>query len=406
MRHFNLKDLSKEKITAAVFLIIIFGMLAMTVISIRPIASELLSSYRNSISQDSTPFQKVKTIIGSTDGALGNGLKGRNLFIELYGSAQMAMGKQIVNDASYGALYKTPYGQTTFAVGYKDVSDELARIISLKKQLDKEGIPFLYIQAPFKLPPNEIQIPVTAADYSNKNADDFLEGLDAAGVDYFDLRPGFWSSGMSQNELFFDTDHHWTINGAFYSFGQIVEKLNKEYGFSIDPQFTDIVHYKQKQYEDFYIGSMGRRVGRIYGGVDDFTLITPDFDTKYTLYERDYGGEVIYEGSFEEAVLSKHYIDEDAPLVTNRYAVYHGDNRELEFVNHNIDEGSVLMIKDSFGLPVYSFLSLTVHEIRALDMRLFKDSVLEYAVDHKPDIVIIMYNADVFGGGMFDFEAR
>ncbi|MEL7657239.1 MAG: hypothetical protein AAGU75_15185, partial [Bacillota bacterium] len=91
------------------------------------------------------------------------------------------------------------------------------------------------------------------------------------------------------------------------------------------------------------------------------------------------------------------------PLDTNRYAVYHGDNAELEFINHNVKRGKLLIVKDSFGLPVYSFLSLGVHEVRALDVRLFKDSVAEYAKKYNPDIVVILYNADCLGGNMFDF---
>jgi len=149
---------------------------------------------------------------------------------------------------------------------------------------------------------------------------------------------------------------------------------------------------------------MGRRVGKTYSGIDDFSLITPKFDTSYTVYERDYGGEKIFEGTFEEAVLNNSYMDKDASLDTNRYAVYHGDNAELEFNNHLEDKGKILMVKDSFGLPIYSFLSLAVKEVRALDVRLYKGSVSEYAKEHRPDVVIILYNADCFGGNMFDFQ--
>jgi len=64
------------------------------------------------------------------------------------------------------------------------------------------------------------------------------------------------------------------------------------------------------------------------------------------------------------------------------------------------------MIKDSFGLPIYCFLSTGVQEVRALDVRLFKESIAEYAKANQPDVVIILYNADCFGGTMFDFNAK
>jgi len=309
-------------------------------------------------------------------------------------------------DIGYGELYKTTYGQITYAVPKQDVSEELESIYRLKKELDKHDIPLLYVQAPFKLPSGEPQLPKNGKDYANENADRFLKGLDAAEIDYLDLRQNYWSKGMTQNQLFFNTDHHWTINGAFLSYQEIADTLNGEYGFRIDERYTDLNNYNQEVFKDYYLGSMGRRVGEPYAGTDDFTLITPKFDTNYTVYERDYGAEKIFEGDFREAVLTNAYLAEGTPPETNRYAVYHGDNAELQFVNHNIQRGKILLIKDSFGLPIYSFLSTGVKEVRALDVRLFQDSVVEYAEKYDPDVVIILYNGDCFGDQMFRFKSR
>ena len=113
----------------------------------------------------------------------------------------------------------------------------------------------------------------------------------------------------------------------------------------------------------------------------------------------------VFRGSFEDAVLDKAYL-ENKDITTNRYAVYHGDNRELIFTNNKVKGGKVLIIKDSFGIPVYSFMSLGVHEVRALDLRLFNEDLLEYAKQYKPDIVIVMYNVDCFKDEMFDFKGQ
>lgn len=406
----NLKEVfklhKKEMITAALFLMVVFVMLFGLIASWKEVGRDFVAGYRAAVLPQSSMAERVVGAIASLETAVNEDAFQHRNFIELFGLTQKAMGKNIVPDSAYGALYKTPANQITFAVMKKDVSKELEQIRTLKSQLDEIGIPLLYIQAPFKLPEKDGQLPPTVKDYANENADEFLFGLSQSKIDYLDLRPVFWSSGMDQNQLFFNTDHHWTIEGAFFSLGPIIEKLNQDYAFRIDSQMTKIENYKKKTYQDFYIGSMGRRVGKQYGGVDDFTLITPDFETNYTLYERDYRGEKIYEGTFEEAVLTKDYLNKEAPLDTNRYAVYHGDNAELEFINHNVDRGKILMIKDSFGLPIYSFLSLGVHETRALDVRLYKGSVFEYAKKYRPEVVIILYNADCFGSVMFDFEAK
>jgi len=393
-----------EKITAVAFLVILFGMLFGLLFTDHNVTDDFLKDYRTTILPGTPIIERVTGAIDSMEKTIDNDTYKRENYIDFYGWLQKVMGKHVIVDIGYGELYKTKYGQITYAVPKQDVSEELESIYMLKKELDKQGIPLLYVQAPFKLPPDEQQLPGNVKDHSNENADRFLKGLDAAGIDYLDLRKNYWSKGLDQNQLFFNTDHHWTINGAFNSYQEIAEKLNSDYGFRINQKYTELNNYNQEVFKDDYIGSMGRRVGEAYAGADDFTLITPKFDTDYTVYERDYGGEKVFKGSFRDAVLTNSYLAPGTPLDTNRYAVYHGDNAELEFVNHQVKSGRVLVIKDSFGLPIYSFMSTGVHEVRALDVRLFKESVAEYAEKYHPDVVVIIYNADCFGGEMFRFN--
>jgi hypothetical protein len=395
-----------EKITAIIFLVITFGMLSGLFLNARSVASCFLTDYRTTVLPGTPVADRVRGAANSLERAVNDDIQFRDKYVNIYGWIQSTMGKRIIADAGYGQLYKTKYNQITFAVSKQDVSEPVESMHRLNKELNKHGIPLLYVQAPFKLPPDEQQLPDDVKDYANENVDNFLKGLSAEGIDYLDLREDYWSKGLNQNQLFFNTDHHWTINGAFLGYQEIAAKLNQSYGFDIADQYMDLDSYEQQLYKDFYIGSMGRRVGKAFGGTDDFTLITPKFDTDYTVYELDYGEEKIYKGSFRDAVLTNSYLDEKAPLDTNRYAAYHGDNAELRFVNHNVKNGKVLIIKDSFGLPVYCFLSTGIHEVRALDVRLFKDSVAEYAEKYDPDVVIILYNGDCFGGSMFDFDAK
>lgn len=395
-----------EKVTAIAFLVIIFGMLWGLLFTGPNVRDDFLEDYRTTILPGTPIVERITGAIRSLERTIDSDTYKRENYIDFFGWVHEVLGKRVMVDIGYGELYKTKYGQITYAVPKQDVSEELESIYALKKELDKHDIPLLYIQAPFKLQAGEKQLPENVKDHANENADRFLKGLDAAGIDYLDLRAKYWSKGLDQNQLFFNTDHHWTINGAFNSYVEIVETLNRGYGFRIDEKYTDLDNFDQEVFNDYYIGSMGRRVGEAYGGTDDFTLITPKFDTDYTLYEREYGGEKVYEGSFREAVLTNSYLEEGTPPETNRYAAYHGDNAELQFVNHNVSGGKVLMIKDSFGLPIYSFLSTGVHEVRALDVRLFQDSVAEYAIKHRPDVVIILYNADCFGGNLFQFKAK
>ena len=399
----HMKTHTKEKLTTILFVLLVFSLMIGMLFHVKEIGGEFIVSYRMNVLPETPLLKRVSGAISAMDSSINAGVPARPQFIETYGLAQLLMNKKIVIDPNYGALYKTPYGQIVYAVEEKYLPVYLEPTYELTNTLAMQEIPLLYVQAPFKLPDAHSQVPLTVTDYSNKNVDEFLAGLTAASVSCFDLRPILSGSGMTQNQLFYNTDHHWTIDAALFATREIVKKLNADYGFEIDESNYEISQFDRKTWPNFYIGSMGRRVGRIYGGLDDFTLITPKYETNFSVTE---DGAFYAEGSFEDAILKKEYIDEQATLDTNRYAVYHGDNAELIFENHMVSKGKILVIKDSFGIPVYSFLALGVHEVRAVDVRLFEEDVAEYAIKYNPDIVLLLYNADCFTDQMFDFKTK
>ncbi|MBQ3123711.1 MAG: hypothetical protein IJC14_06085 [Firmicutes bacterium] len=403
------KKHTREKVMAIVFLLIIFGMLfGMLITCGAEVGENFIITYRTEVPTGAPILERIVGAIDAMETAVNEGAFHRQDFVEMYGLAQLAMNKKVITDYNYGSLYKTNYGQTTFAVIDRYVPESYMATYDLVNALRQDDIPFLYIQLPFKIPGEEYggkeQLPENIKDNSNINADNYVWGLDVAGVDTYDLRDDFWNSGMTQNELFFDTDHHWTIEGAFMTTGLIADFLNENYDIGIPEDLYTEENFNFDTYEDYFLGSMGRRVGKIYGGIDDFTLITPKFDTDIRLEQIEGMGYAEFEGTFEEAVLEMEYIT-DPDIKTNRYAVYHGDYQELRFTNNLAENDSkILIIKDSFGIPVYSFLSLGVHEVRAIDMRLFEKNVAQYAAEYDPDLVIVMYNADSFVYPMFDFN--
>ncbi len=326
--------------------------------------------------------------------------------IEVNGLYQNILGKRTLQDAGYGEIYKTKSGQIIF--GIKKLEEEVAfaaeKTIWLHKELEKAGIPSVYIQAPFKLCHTEGELPRTKVDFSDENIDSFLEKIGNANVPMLDLRPLLLDGEKEMNELFFKTDHHWRIETAFDATCHIERHLNKKFNFSIDPFFMDEKNYQQDIYPQCFLGSMGRRTGMLYAGLDDFTLVTPSFETNLTLQDiADDGSALTHNGSFQD-ILRMEYLDNPYNVYKNRYGVYYGDNRELIFNNHLVNNGKILIIKDSFGVPVYSFLSLGVSEVRALDIRFFKESILDYAKAYQPDVVIVLYNGDIFSHLMFDFK--
>lgn len=432
---------TKEKITCLAFVIVLIILFFGMFINWKILGENFIVTYRTEVPTGAPILERITGAIDAAETAVNEGTFKRQEFVEIYGLAQLLMDKRVITDYNYGSLYKTFYDQVTFAVPERYVDDAANATFPVVNELIQHDIDFLYIQLPFKVSSGHHQditgikeLPPHITDYSNENASAFLDIMNNANVKTYDLREDFYNSGLSQNDLFFNTDHHWTIEGAFLATDLISKYLNENYDFdiqedlysmsksvnvntdaeAIENSHTDnssiiedeasYIHFKKTTYKDYFLGSMGRRVGKIYGGLDDFSLITPKFPTDIKLTQIEGAGQQIFEGSFNDAVLEMQYI-ENADVSTNRYAVYHGDYQELRFENKLVEnDKKILIIKDSFGIPIYSLLSLGIKEVRAIDLRLFEMNVADYAIEYNPDLVVLMYNADSFVDPMFDFN--
>ena len=69
--------------------------------------------------------------------------------------------------------------------------------------------------APSKVCQYDTGLPVGVPDEVNPAASQVIEHLKNAGVPVMDLRQLLHEEGLSHEELFFHTDHHWNLEGAF-----------------------------------------------------------------------------------------------------------------------------------------------------------------------------------------------
>ena len=392
-----------KKITAIIFTIIIGSMMCLLLAS--GFLKDFVTDYRNTVPKGTPVLERVTEAIDIFEALIVEQTPFHDKFIEVYGASLIAMGKKTLPDPNYNYLYKTKEGQITYLVNERETEAFSEKITALKESLEKENIPFLYVQAPFKLMDDKDITPLEF-NYSTENTNTFLKALEENNVSTLDLRPYFRTlkeEGAPISSLFYNTDHHWTIESSLYATSIIAHTLVEEYNVDLNLPLLSKDSFTFETKDKSFIGSLGRRTGKVYAGTDSFTLVLPSYETDIVVYETDYGITTEKRGPFSESVLVKSYL-EDKSLTSNRYAAYHGDNEELAFINNKNEGGKVLIIKDSFGLPVYSFMSLSAREVRAIDPRLYKGSISSYAKMYNPDIVIFLYNEDSLNKNMFLWE--
>ena len=331
-------------------------------------------------------LNNIDEVISTVENTVNENIYGKYAFVEGYGFLQKAMGKdeennfEVVKDEN-GFLHYTFFGDKA-----NEVTNLVEKTEKFKSQINNKNSKYIYMMMPDKYIKGYTQfsrgIPY---NYANETADEYLQLLKEKNIDTIDLRENLLESGIVPENLFYKTDHHWKIETVFWEFGQLINKLNTNYNMNLDKEsyYTDKENYNFISYPNSYIGSMGRKTGIIYGGVDDFTLIYPKFKTSFYYYSKTNDKEAELEGRFEEALLTISPFRTEKgiySLEADKYSSYLFGNRGIvHVVNKENTEGpKILFIKDSFSVPLAAFMSNVCSEIYLIDPRYYKESILDY----------------------------
>ena len=325
--------------------------------------------------------------------------KWKHFFVDINGAYTRAIGQRVCNH-----IVRLPNGQLTSVEALSPRDETIAelsatakRVGALSSWLISRGVPLLYVQAPTKMDMRGKLYPYCVKHSINEIPEIFCRELESMGVNVLDLRPQLTLSPDAVAKNFFITDHHWTIDAAFSACptiaGQILDLLgldNRLVGACFDP-----MKWNRFEKKDWFLGSRGRRVGRFFAGVDDISWYEPKSAARMSCAIPN--REIFRVGSFSDALIKKQeLLSEKRPpyYTSNPYLLYVGGDFPL--VAHRNQSASVkarvLMIQDSFGVPIQAFFSTLFSEVDVLDLRYFDEmAVTEYIESTKPDAVVVLY---------------
>lgn len=358
------------------------------------------------ISIESSPFKRIDTLVSSVQSLVEEGanyILFRDEYVFANTFIEKLIGKTVFIDAKY-TVVKLENDYLAFLSEKVDTQEYAQNLIGLNDFLEKQGTPLLYVQAPYKISKYDNQLPAGVTDGNNEMADNLLAGIDGY-VDYIDLREVMYESGMDQYDYFFKTDHHWLPETAFWAAGYIADTLNADYGFNMDTSYLDLDYYNVESYEDWFLGSQGKRVGAHMVGVDDISLISPTFETSFIFEVPSEGSYCI--GSFEETLLDYSTIETKDYYNLSPYEVYLGGAFPLVKITNtmNLKGKKVLLVKDSFAKPMATFLALGCSQLDLIDLRYYKEgSLIEYLSGNEYDLVLFLYNPSLIRDEGFIFD--
>ena len=259
-------------------------------------------------------------------------------------------------------------------------------ICKLNEYLRSKQTPCLFILAPFKIHCSDSLLPRGIIDYSNANADNFMRALSEKEIDVFDARSIFDNQPEEHYRLFFNSDHHWKPEYAFWTCAKVASILNERYYFTIsvldifnpDSYYAENISISPTSESKFYpnvrLGSMTRSLGSARAPMDDLTMFYPKFltDSKFIVNKENIS------------------VEGDCQAVWKR----EGNYDLTENINFCQKDKTILLISDSFGCFFANYLSLTCNKLVKFDPRSNSRPIKEIIDMYKPDIIIVLFNPD------------
>ncbi len=197
--------------------------------------------------------------------------------------------------------------------------------------------------------------------------------ISAGDGNFIDVRKDLQTAAKT-GQVYFKTDHHWTLYGAYTGY----ENICKAYGLEIkDKSSFDV----KKVSSDFY--------GTIYSKVLDDTA-KPD-----NIYIAENTGELSIkcDGKNVKSLYDMSKLD-----TKDKYAVYFGGNYgRTDIINKSAaSEKKLLIIKDSYANSMVPFLTGDYSQITMIDLRYYNESIQTLIKDENYDNTLILYEMSNF----------
>lgn len=174
--------------------------------------------------------------------------------------------------------------------------------------------------------------------------------------------------------IYFRTDHHWTLPGAYQGYVAYVSARGRV----------------PKEYQEFAPEVVTRSFyGTLYSKVLDRTV---EPDVMYAAAKVGETTSVVCDGNKQTSIYQDKKLD-----TKDKYAYFFGGNYAEVKIKTKAEEGGKLVIfKDSFANSMVPFLLQDYAEITMIDLRYYRKSVAELLEQQKDAEILVLYEMSNF----------
>lgn len=319
-------------------------------------------------------------------------LVGRDDFVKTYEEQQLMTVNRATVVNNIVAVNQTWLLQFPADRLYKNSMDQaLEGIRKMKRIVAPNRTEIHYVSLPFPilslrhLYPSYLQF-----EEPKQNKDYFLTELrNDHNIHVIDVAGRFAAIPEKQREaMYFRTDHHWNMNGAFLGYQTIIRELSENSSVFHDTPLTDEDVNKTQLPQGPFLGSWNRQLNSLIDASNDRPWVYKpklgfNFDTVqvwspdgkvYDRLENIYGA--------------------GAKYTPYQYSsVYAYDHIKMEFENKKAPNRlRVLILKDSYTNALFPFIAQHFYQTTILDLRHFKEDLERYLQDHPYNMILMLYN--------------
>ncbi len=282
---------------------------------------------------------------------------GRNLFVGINAYMELLAGRQKLKDVwlAEGKLLEAPV-----AMEEQRIAQNMTAINSFAEDLGQTVHVMVVPSAGW------------AAGVEGYTDEDTLDAIYAAAgenvcpVPVEDLFGG-------KPELYYNTDHHWTSQGAYNGYKAYMEAVGRESREPGDFQVTEVQGFQGSTYSRSALWLTPSESIELWQGSRQLTVANGET-------------EEIHQGVFYWERLEE----------ADKYTVFLDGNHSIVRIQNPEKQGRLLVIRDSYSNCLGGFLAESYGEVVLVDLRYFRQSVSELAKQGGFDNILVCYSCANF----------
>ncbi len=282
---------------------------------------------------------------------------GRNLFVGINAYMELLAGRQKLKDVWLvdGKLLEAPV-----AMDEKAISRNMKAIDAFAETLGQSVHVMVVPSAGW------------AAGVEGYTDNDTLKAIYAAAGDRVCTVP-VEDIFAGNPELYYNTDHHWTSQGAYEGYAAYMEAVGRECRAAEDFQVTVAQGFQGSTYSRSALWLTPPETIELWQGSNQLTVTNGETDE-------------IHPGIFYLERLKE----------ADKYTVFLDGNHSVVRIQNPEKEGKLLVIRDSYSNCLGGFLAESYGEVVLIDLRYYRQTVSELAEQEAFDDILVCYSCANF----------